>query len=170
MPSEEKATRLGLFLEDAAHPDHIWFADELSALFRHQMAAPVEFDLTTHKNSDHRQLAQLAEASGLLIKSFKDLLAHPHPPADLLIMTKDFAKASRISKKPALPKDIAHVLYFASIAVAMVRCRRRISTLSDRDIVKGLRWGQEQPWVDDWLKTLLRDATREISGIRRIDS
>lgn len=170
MYAESLATGLASLLGDVVHPDEVWHADDLSALFHHQMATSVEFDLTARKGIDRRHLAQLAEASGLLIKSYKDLLTHPHPPMDLLIMTKDFAKASHISKNPSLPKDIALVLYFASIAVAMVRCRRKISTLPDRDIVKGLRWGQEQVWVEDWLKDLLKDAAREIAGVRRDNS
>ena len=95
---------------------------------------------------------------GLTLKSFGDLLAHPHPPVELLKVTKDFAKACRLSPRGALPKEIATVLYFASIAAAMVRCRRRITGLSDADLADGLRWTLARPWLDAPTRSLIEEG------------
>ena len=67
------------------------------------------------------RLRLAAESQGLLLKSFGDLLHHPNPPLELLRLTKDFAKACRLSRSGPLPREIATLLYFASIIVAWVR-------------------------------------------------
>lgn len=162
------AIQLAAFLDETNRPDHIWKAEELTAVFRHQLGAPVEFDLAARGSADARRIIQLTTASKLLIRSFEDLLKHEHPPLDLLIMTKDFAKASSVSKNPTLPKDIARVLYLAAIAAALVRCQRRISGLSDPELAHGLNWARQQVWVEGWLRDLLGLAIQSVVKVRKV--
>ncbi len=140
------------------HTDRLWRDEELGAILRHQMTAPLQVDLINLERGLAVKVRNLAESQGLTLKSFGDLLAHPHPPVELLKVTKDFAKACRLSPRGALPKEIASVLYFASIAAAMVRCRRRITGLSDADLADGLRWTLARPWLDAPTRTLLEEA------------
>src|SRR3712207_613502 len=110
---------LASMLDVACDIGPAWTEQELGAVLRHQLAAPLTLDLGT-------------AASGLPcegIETFGQLLHHPSPPLDLLVSAKDFAKAMRNDPGGALPKEVAAVMYFAAILVAERRCGRRISRL-----------------------------------------
>jgi hypothetical protein len=97
--------------------ERIWNSDDLAAILRHQMTTSLQVDLAGVGSAAGR-LREEAAAGGLLLKSFGDLLQHPHPPLGLLKMMKDFAKACRISPASTMPSEISSVVYFASIMVA----------------------------------------------------
>jgi hypothetical protein len=82
------------------------------------------------------------------------------------VLTKDFAKACRISADSPIPREIATVLYFASIAVARLRCGRRITELTDTAVRKGLDWALGQPWLDEATRRLLEEGRSQESGVR----
>ena len=146
--------------------DRLWSDEELGAVLRHPMTLPLQVDLVNLERGLAVKVRNLAESQGLTLKSFGNLLAHPHPPVELLKVTKDFAKACRLSPRGALPKEIATVLYFASIAAAMVRCRRRITGLSDAGLADGLRWILARPWLDAPTRTLLEEGLAAL-GVQR---
>lgn len=136
----------------------LWRPDELAAIFRHQMAAPVVVDLGSMGLPLARRLAKLSEAQGLVLKSFADLFHHPSPPLELLQITKDFAKTNRDHPESVLPPDIAAILYYACIAVALVRCGARITRLSNHELQEGFQWAGSQVWIDDPMKDLFKKA------------
>lgn len=138
--------------------ERLWRDEELGAILRHQMGAPLQVDLVSLGRDMAVKVRNLADAQGLTLKSFGDLLAHPHPPVELLKVTKDFAKACRLSPHSPVPHEIASVLYFASIAAAMVRCRRRITVLSDADLAGGLCWTLARTWLDAPTRALLEEG------------
>ena len=140
----------------------LWRPEDLEAGFAHQMAAPVVFDLGGADAPTARVLRLLAEAQGLLIKSFGDLFRHPCPPLELLRLTKDFAKANRDHPESVLPPEVANALLDASIAAALVRRGTRISRLSDAELRKGFGWVSAQPWVDAPMKELLEQAADKL--------
>ena len=141
----------------------LWQADELAAIFRHQMASPVVFDLESVGVSSAKKLARLSEAQGLVLKSFADLFHHVSPPLELLRLTKDFAKANRDHPESVLPSDIASVLYYASIAAALVRCNARITRLSNDELQKAFQWAGSQVWVDDPMRDLFKKALQLVT-------
>ena len=138
--------------------ERLWQPEDLAAVLRHQLGAPVQYDLRQIAGRRAGALKALADADNLLLKSFDDLFHHPHPPLDLLRMAKDFAKAHRVHQAGPVPPQVAAVLYFVSIAVAQVRCRVRLSSLSNADLAKGYEWCRQQPWVDPSVKALLEEA------------
>jgi hypothetical protein len=75
---------------------------------------------------------------------------------------KDFAKASRHDRRSPLPVEIATVLYCGSIAAAMLRCDRRISGMSNTDLLKNIDWGLAQPWIDDPTRRLFEAARAKL--------
>jgi len=150
--------RLSEMLSVGPDDGRLWQPEELAAVFRHQMAAPIVFDLGAFEQGFAARLKGLTEAQGLLVKSFGDLLHHPQPPLELLRLTKEFAKANREHPASLLPKEVATALYYSSIAVALVRCGKRISRLADRDLTQGWAWILEQNWIDDQTKGLVRQA------------
>jgi hypothetical protein len=139
----------------------VWNAEDIAAIFRYQMDSPVVVDLSTLDPAIGARLALLAQTKGLLLRSFRDLLLHPSPPLELLKLAKNFAKANRGHPESVLPEEVAAVLYFACIAVALVRCSARITKLDAKELAAGLRWSAEQPWVDAPLKALLTEALRQ---------
>ena len=87
-----------------------------------------------------------------------------HGPIELLRLAKDFAKANMDHPDGSLPKEVAAVLYYASISAAMTRLDERISQLKDTELERGLRWAREQPWVDNQIQQLLVRALNKLSG------
>jgi len=141
----------------------LWRPDELGAIFRHQMSAPVMVDLGAFDAATAVKLKMLSEAQGLLLKSFAELFHHPSPPVELLELTKDFAKLNLDHSESTLPNEIAGVLYYTSIAAALVRLDTRISQLKDADLRRGLLWAREQAWIDEETKGLLIKALEKLS-------
>jgi hypothetical protein len=150
--------QLASLLEVSPDAERLWQGEELGAILRHQLSAPMQVDLVNLERGLALKVRTLAESLGLTLKSFGDLLAHPNPPVELLKITKDFAKACRLSSHSPMPKEIASVLYFASIAAAMVRCRRRITGLTNDALAEGFRWVLAQPWLDIPTRTLIEES------------
>ncbi|HUJ11432.1 MAG TPA: hypothetical protein VL171_15555 [Verrucomicrobiae bacterium] len=149
---------LAALMETGAEHARLWGADELAAIFQHQMSAPVLVDLGGFDPGTAVRLKTLSEAQGLLLKSFSDLFHHPSPPIELLRLTKEFAKANMDRPESGLPTEIVSVLYYTSIAAALVRLDARISQLKDTDLRRGLLWAKEQAWIDEETKALLLTA------------
>jgi hypothetical protein len=148
----------------AAGDEHarLWRPDELGALFRHQLAAPILVDLGGFDPATASRLKALSAAQNLVLKSFLDLFLHPVPPVELLTLTKEFAKSNMDHPDSSLPKEVAAVLYYSSIAAALVRLDRRISQLNDEELQRGLRWAGDQPWVDGRIQQLLGQALQKL--------
>jgi hypothetical protein len=124
-----------------------WHEDDMAAIFRHELTCPVELELGAVHSGMAAQLATVAAARGLLLRSFADLLRHPNPPVELLVLVKQFAKSISQHPDSPLPRQVANVLYYLSLSAARVRCGRRITELDDASFRQGLGWCLEQPWV-----------------------
>lgn len=142
----------------------LWRPDELAAVFRHQMGAPVMVDLGSFDAPTAARIRSLSDAQGLLLKSFGELFRHPAPPVELLELTKDFAKLNLDHPESGLPTEITTALYYSSIAVALVRLDTRISQLKDADLRRGLLWVAAQPWVDAETKALMNRAVEKLTS------
>ncbi len=145
---DPKPHRIAEAIDEAMDCGRIWRDDELAAVFRHQISAPVRCELRGLATETAGEVRLLADAEGLLLKSIGDLLRHPNPPSELLVMVKDFAKGCLRSKEPGIPRDVARAIYYVVIATAMVRCHTRITRLDDAELVAGLEWCRGRPWID----------------------
>jgi serine/threonine protein kinase len=138
----------------------LWKPQELAALLRHQLDAPLAFDFGTLDPA----LGQQAEGIGCgeepPILTFRDLLHHPRPPVALLELTKRFAKSCSGRPDAALPEEVATVLYTLSIVAGMMRCGSRITELDDRQLRERLDWALSQPWIDPSTRRLLDEGRR----------
>jgi hypothetical protein len=161
--SKSRAKELAALMATGEERGRLWRPSELAAMFRHQMSAPMLVDLGSFDARTATKLRTLTEAQGLVLKSFADLFHHPAPPAELLKLVKDFAKANLDQPDSGLPTEIASVLYYTSIAAALVRLDTRISQLSDSDLQRGFRWMGEQAWLDEKTKGLLAQALEKLS-------
>ena len=154
---------LAALLEASGEQARLWRPEELGAIFRHQMAAPVLVDLGGYDPGTAARLKTLSEAQSLLLKSFSDLFHHPAPPLELLELTKDFAKANMDHAQSSIPNEVAAALYYTSIAAALVRLDARITRLPPADLRRGLLWTREQVWLDPDTKQLLLQAADKIA-------
>jgi hypothetical protein len=161
---KSRAKKLATLMATGEERAKLWRPDELAAIFRHQMSAPMLVDLGTFDPRTAARLRTLSEAQGLLLKSFADLFHHPAPPIELLELIKNFAKANLDHPESGLPDEIATTLYYTSIAAALVHLAAHISQLPDADLQRGLRWTMEQTWLDGKTKELLAKALKKISG------
>jgi hypothetical protein len=155
---------LSRLLDPSELGKRIWRASELEAILKHQLNASVGFDLGDMEAGRVRKLRTVHGAEGLLLQSFRDLLNHPCPPVELLMLTKDFAKRHLGHPESLLPPEIAKVLYLASIVVAMLRCHRRITRLKDAALREGLEWAMNQQWLDEPIRSLFREGLEAIEG------
>jgi hypothetical protein len=161
---KSRAKKLATLMATGEERAKLWRPDELAAIFRHQMSAPMLVDLGIFDPRTATRLRTLSEAQGLLLKSFADLFYHTAPPIELLELIKDFAKVNLDHPESGLPGEIATALYYTSIAAALVRLDARISQLPDADLQRGLRWTMEQAWLDEKTKELFANALGKVSG------
>lgn len=159
-----RAKKLAALMASGEERGQLWRPEELAAIFQHQISAPMLVDLGSLDAFTALKLRKLSEAQGLLLKSFADLLHHPLPPVELLELVKDFAKANLDHPESGLPPEIASALYYSSIAAALVRVNERISQLPDADLIRGLRWTANQPWLDERTKKLVTQASEQLSN------
>jgi hypothetical protein len=161
--SKSPPKSLAAFLAAGEERARLWQPEELGAIFRHQMSAPILVDLGGFDPVTAARLKTLSNAQSLLLKSFLDLFLHPVPPIELLTLTKDFDKGNMDQPDSSLPNDVAAVLYYVSIAAALVRLDRRISQLSDAELKRGLEWAKGKAWVEPRLLQLLDEAVQKLA-------
>ena len=126
-----------------------WLQAELGAVLRHQLTARVDFDLGTSVGVACPSAAPPDEVLRPARSfTFAELLHDPAPPLDVLRRTKTLAKACRNDPNGPIPREVATVLYFASILVALMRCGQRITHLDDAGLRDGIEWILAQSWVD----------------------
>ncbi len=157
-------------LLDAGGSAADWRPEELGAIFQHQMTAPVQFDLAGFDPSFAARIKLLSGAQGLLVKSFRDLFQHAHPPLALLEAVKDFAKRAAVSREAILPKSIARVLYYLAIVTALLRSNKRITSLKNSELLRGLRWAVAQEWLDSETHAVLEDGVKRLEASRKEES
>jgi hypothetical protein len=124
-------------LEDSTTRE--WRDAEVEAMLRHQLNAPVATELKLSP-------AARDELTRAPITSFADLLTKSDAPLWALEETKQFAK-SNLSQIDGPLKGIATLLYYASIAAALVHQATRISDLNDQQLGDGFAWAMNQPWL-----------------------
>jgi hypothetical protein len=157
--------RFGRLWSEAAKTTRVWTEPETAAVLAHQLSAPVVFDLGGLNPTAAAWIGRLAAAEGLLIRSFRDLFLHPQPPVDLLRLTKEFAKAHLSDPESPLPREVAMVLYYASIAAALLHGRPEISRLPASEIRLGARWALDRSWLDPDLRRLFESLLTCPGGI-----
>jgi len=156
--NQSRADKLATLMAAGGECARLWRPDELAAIFRHQMSAPMLVDLGAFDDRAAAQLRLRSEAQSLLLKSFADLFQHPTPLVELLQLVKNFARANMDQPESALPGEIA---------AALVRLNTRITQLPDADLERGLAWAGGQPWLDEPTRGLLAGALAKVAGGRK---
>ena len=142
----------------------LWQPEELEAMLEHQLAAPLESDISYLGREATSRLDLLRSGATPPITTFHDLFHHRAPPVELLELTKEFAKACRTRSDRLLPGEIAALVYLLSIVVARTRCGRRITKLQDDALRPSLDWALQQSWLDPSTRALLSEGDQLIGG------
>jgi hypothetical protein len=131
------------------------WTQEPGALLHHLLTMQLPFDLNSVGQS-----ASLPGA-GTSWSSLGELFFHPNPPLELLKVAKRFAKENRRDKESPFPRPIATAVYYAAIAAALVRSKSPISKHPPDILSRGFHWAIDQPWMDERLRDLFRQAIAE---------
>jgi hypothetical protein len=151
-------------LVDATADDReLWRPEEFGAIFRHQLTAPLVIDLGGLDARLGEKLAGLRTPDGRPVATFGDLLRHPAPPVALLDLVKEFAKQSRRPGRAHLPPEVATMLYYLTLGVALCRHNHRLTRLDDSTLREGFSWASAQAWADDVTRELLGRAEDRLS-------
>lgn len=141
-----------------------WTETDLRQIFAHQLRAELEFDLRDIVGIGKATVLDLRYNDDPAIITFADLLSHPQPPMPLLQLLKEFGKDIAHQVNSDMPADIGRVLYYAAIALALRRHQTRISSLSDDDLIRGLRWACELPWIPPTLSDLFTGVSTKLAA------
>jgi len=157
-PRPEKSLALSSMLELREDTRHVWHPQELGAILKHQLAAPLVLALGNSLSAEVAHELKTLGSPQQEVKNLAMLLHHPEPSLELLSFTKRFAKSCWNDPDSPLPREIAILLYYLSIAVADLRSGKQLSTLGRDDLIQGLRWCGDQVWVDQSTLRLLKEA------------
>jgi hypothetical protein len=150
---------LGRVLVESAAAQSAWRADELSAIWRHQLSVPLAFDLG---GVEGEQWPELAGGRLTWAVTFGELLQQSNPPIEMLRCVKQFAKGCRQGATAALPPEVATVLYFSSIVAARLHAGQTISDLDEPQLRTGLEWALSQPWIEEQTRGLIQAGLESV--------
>jgi hypothetical protein len=140
---------------------HDWSSEELRQIVRHQLTAPLSMSLGTLSGEVAHRLRESREPMSSMT-TLAELLRQARPPLELLRLIKRFAKTCRSDRYNSLPAELVMLLYYASISAALVRLGQPISDLPPASLRRGMTWLSDQSWVEEEVKSLLRDGLRYV--------
>ncbi|MCX8155313.1 MAG: hypothetical protein N3J91_02470 [Verrucomicrobiae bacterium] len=146
---------------DAGYP---WRDEELAAILQYQLNRALEEDLGPLPENARESMRQAEPGLGGGGQTFGFWLHHAHPPVELLRSIKQFAKASHGNPLSGLPPKVSLVLYYLSLAVALVRCKTRITSLSNEELKVGFDQLANASWVDPASRAIFEQAWLYLTG------
>jgi hypothetical protein len=152
-PSTNLSDALSELIAFDAEGRAIWPAKQLEAMLRE----PLEI----HGGEPLQRLLSQAQPP---IRTAQELMEHPNPTLELLAAVKDLSKRHKTDCRSVLPPEMTLLLYYGSIAAALVRCEKRITKLRDDDLRNGFTWIIKQPWASEGVRELFRQALRKLTG------
>jgi len=138
--------RLAKIIDFGPETSRPWTEGELQLLLQYRLNAPMGVDLGGLPPEVTPKVKTLAEAEGLLLKSLLDLFCHEHAPLELLRLVKDYAKAHRNQPQSELPREVSAVIYYASIAAALVSNRAKITRMPEEELRSSFDWALSRHW------------------------
>ena len=152
-------SRLSRLFVTAQQPS--WGAGELADILRHQLGVALIAELEGYQ-AQH-SIAELSNSNEGKLRTYGDLFVHPNPPLELLRLTKEFVKNSDKQTAGGIPPEVATVLYYGAIAIALLRHGQRITELTSDAIRKGIEWVLRQRWLDTATRRPFEEALARLS-------
>ena len=148
--------RLSLLLSLTDLPDDKF--TEFSRICEEQLCLPIVPQLNDSATADRVKLQQIARSVVPPIRTFGDVLDRLDTPVELIIWAKDSAKISSQSLVSYVPAEVASMLYYAYMALALISHNVIISDLNLAELKRGLEWCLNQTWPNAKIIKLLRDG------------
>jgi hypothetical protein len=155
-----KPERLAELFDCELVTQSLWSETEFAAILRHLMEVPLRASFGDFTPSGWTQQSETGVAWAEM--TCLEVFSASRPPLAVLVGIKEFAKMCRDNPAGPLPPEIATVVYFASIAVALLRCGIMITTLERTELLKGLSWTIGRPWLDAKTHSLVGEAKKHI--------
>ena len=156
--------RLSKMLALASGEKESWQPEELHDILASQLVAELESELDYADPRLTTQFRTLSRAGQPLPRTLGELFRDPRPPTALLTLAKDHAKAAQQQPASGVPRDVALVLYYLSIAAGLVRRDKRITELNDAELRRGFDWALKQPWLVEQARELLAQGRQKVGG------
>ena len=137
--------------------------DEWAELLDDFLGSPIEsaLRLMSDPDGDGFEAARQA-AAGSQIERLYDVFNVSQPPLELLTALKRSARRTTHEEAERFPTEIAGVVYFSSIALALTRLGQRITRLEDDALRDGLRLTLARPWLNETVRSVLQSALDEL--------
>lgn len=132
-----------------------WNERDLAALLQHQLNLP--WDHPALGGPTPGRLASDVEETQPR-STLLQLFSAANPSVAALRQVKDLCKAATQSPEPAIPKELALLLYYVAIGVAQLRTGESISSSSGDAIAEGILRVLVIPWCPPELRRMLADA------------
>jgi hypothetical protein len=129
-----------------------WMPSELGAILAHELNATIRDALTSF--DDPQDVTELSGEWSGSDATIRKLLTHPSPPTGLLERLKGVAKVESTTEGGELPKEVATVLYIASIVAAKRAGARDVTQLDDAALAERVQWACRRRWLDAELREL----------------
>lgn len=147
---------IGQMLEIHDRRDELWNSSDLAELLRDLVGEPLTGILP-----DVRKLVESdgeRSPAALVPATLGELCEQPEPSLALLEGVKNKARQSIRDEASSLPGDVWSVVYFASIAAALVHGGVRISKSNNETLSYGFQRILELDWLTDSLRGLFMAA------------
>ena len=128
----------------------------LGAILRSHLESPLGIELVRLNPGAPPTDVSFGAGATLFAEDLDDIFCQGNPSLSVLRLIKDSAEVSISNAPDSCPAEVAWLIYFVSIAVALSSCATHISDLTVEDTLRGLRWAMQQPWVDESTKFILR--------------
>jgi hypothetical protein len=136
-------------------------------MLRHQLDAPLEFDLSSLelKGREARDRDKtLTGTTNIQIQTFRDLLFHQQPPLEALKLAKEFFKwRTQSCEKESPVWKVAYLFYLLCLLASGERAAQ-LTSLGSKDQLKGAKWALAQTWVDQPTKRLILSACERLAA------
>jgi len=147
----------GLMDQGSGNPPN-WTDAELGAVLRHQLDTPIEAEVVGLGAAAAAKLQAICAGEDQGATTLAGVFNCADPSVAMLQMVKEFAKTLLEHPDTALPREVAGILYWTSIAAGMVLKRSRITRLEDGALEAGLSWAASREWLDGRCRELIETA------------
>lgn len=137
-----------------------WLDADLADILDHELSSSLLYVLKPPAELILSLGSEAAKVGAGNLATLGDLLRHPAPPISLLRLANDVANTADTREDDPLPARIGTALYFLTIAAAIVRYGKNISSMDETGVRTGLKWVSDQNWIAGSLRELAAAAYR----------
>ncbi|MBI1371340.1 MAG: hypothetical protein GC159_01070 [Phycisphaera sp.] len=139
----------------------LWRDDDLKTILDEQLKMPLA-DMERILPNSGKKAERYAESTLPPLDTIGSALLHQQTPVELLKVIKSYAKVADRDPSEPIPQKVARVLYYASIASALVNQGALISSLATDRLTESLGARRRSAWITPKLCELFDLATKTL--------